>query len=105
MTPFTLEDAIKRYANILMKVNENYLKDINNIVLGEELEVSGSNNFVKSNNLKVYGSNSHIISDKYTHMSIRRNNIMRLGRYELLLDKVDQIHKNPFAVIKILGLN
>lgn len=88
-----------------MKVNINYLNDVNNILLGKELEVIGNNNYVKSKNLKVYGSNNHIISNKYTHLSIRRNNVMRLGRYELLLDKVNEIHKNPFGVIKILGLN
>ena len=80
--------SAKAFKNKLNYIEEKYLSDINNIIIGDDNTVKGEDNVVQGDSLEIYGDGNYVFHDKYNDIPIIGGNIVRIGKYDVDLDKV-----------------
>ena len=80
--------AAKAFKTKLNYIEEKYLSDINNIIIGDDNTVKGEDNVVQGDSLEIYGDGNYVFHDKYNDIPIIGGNIVRIGKYDVDLDKV-----------------
>ena len=84
-------------------IEEKYLGDDNNIVIGNNNAVKGENNVLKGDNHSLVGNGNYILNGRFSHIDIRGNNIVRIGRFDFDMDQVEKIKICPCKAITVLS--
>ena len=84
-----LYHSVKNYINFLEYIEDQYLSNINNVVLGNNVHVQGEENFVHTDNFRVKGNNNYVFTQQHHgNRKIHGDDILRIGRFEIDLTKV-----------------
>lgn len=78
------------------------MKNLNSVVVGNNNSVTGEQIYAKGDNLKVEGNSSFVFGSDYSSKEVVGNNIVRIGKFDIDLDLVEQSKFNPFKCVKIL---
>lgn len=71
-------------------------------MVGNNNSVTGEQIYAKGDNLKVEGNSSFVFGSDYSSKEVVGNNIVRIGKFDIDLDLVEQSKFNPFKCVKIL---
>lgn len=87
----------------LSYIEEKYLNDVNNIILGDNNEVQGNDNLLKADDHSITGDGNYILHGKFAHHEVEGDNIVRIGRFDFDMDKVELLKVNPSYAVTILS--
>lgn len=93
---------MKKLKDLIKWINDTYLKDVNNVVLGSNNAIQGQNIFVKGENQNVEGQSNYVFNPNYANKKISGDNIVRISKFDIDLDKIETIRWNPYGAIKLL---
>ena len=80
--------AARWFKVTLEYIEDKYLSEINNIILGNDNTIVGDDNVVQGDSLEIYGDGNYVFHDQYNDIPIIGGNIVRIGKYDVDLDKV-----------------
>ena len=100
---YQLYNSAIKYVKALKYIEEKYLGDDNNIVIGNNNAVKGENNVLKGDNHSLVGNGNYILNGRFSHIDIRGNNIVRIGRFDFDMDQVEKIKICPCKAITVLS--
>lgn len=100
---YELYICAKEYIKALEYIDDKYYSDENNIIIGNYNTVKGENNRLKGDHHSVEGDGNFILNGWFPHHEIEGDNIVRIGKFDFDMDKVEFIKKDPCLAIKILS--
>lgn len=62
------------------------MKDINNVVIGDDTEITGHNVYVAGGHHKIEGNSSFVFNPKFSDKVVKGNNIVRIDKFDIDLD-------------------
>lgn len=71
-------------------------------MLGDNNAIQGQNIFVKGENQNVSGASNFVFNPNYANKKINGDNIVRISKFDIDLDKIEQIRWNPYSAITLL---
>lgn len=85
--------------NMLRDMEKKYLSDVNNAIYGNGNTVAGTANRLIGNGQTIIGRENYSAIQAKVGYGITGSRWLRLGEYDIELDRIHMIHINPFNAI------
>ena len=93
----------KEYVKALEYIDDKYFSDENNIIIGNYNKVKGDDNKLKGSYHSIEGDGNFVLNGRFPHHEIEGDNIVRIGKFDFDMDKLELIKKDPCLAIKRLS--
>lgn len=102
---WSLYVAVLNFKKILDAIEKKYWSQYDNIVVGTGNSLNGHENFLSSNGMSVTGNENIVLGSQYNNVPLNDENVIRISRYDVDLDEIDQIKTDPTKAITLLSKN
>ena len=92
-----LYNAALSFKNRLALIEDTYFSHPNDFIPGNDISCA------PQDYIEFYGGGNYVFHDQYNDIPIIGGNVVRIGKYDLNLDKIDLLRSDPFQAIHILS--